>query len=140
MTRRPSGEAGSMAVEIVILVPVLLLLLSLIVAMGRFVTTQGDVQAAARESVRAATLARDVASARVAAQEAATASLPADADCRNVELSGDFTAGSTLTVTLRCDVSWKNLSELGLGASTTITEKSSAPLDRFRRTSPGGSP
>jgi|GEM_PF-811375 len=122
-----------MAIEIVILVPALLLLLSLIVAMGRFVTTQGDVRAAARESVRAATLARDETSARAAARAAATASLPSDAHCEPAEVSGPFTRGSTLTVTLRCQVSWADLSEIGLTGHTTVTIESSAPLDEYRR-------
>lgn len=127
-----------MAVEVVVLVPALLLILMLIVAMGRFVTTQGDVHAAAREAVRAATLARDVDSARAAARDAAEASLPANADCAPATLGGTFAAGEVVTVHLDCQVSWAGLAPIGLTGSVTVSADSSAPLDRYRRTTTGG--
>ncbi|RHA43827.1 TadE/TadG family type IV pilus assembly protein [Cellulomonas rhizosphaerae] len=123
-----------MSVEIVILVPALLLILMLIVAMGRFVTAQGDVRAATREAVRAATLERDPAAAARAARDAAEAALPESADCGPATLSGNFVAGATITVSLDCSVSWAGLAPIGLTGSTTINEQSSAPLDRYRRT------
>ena len=43
-----------MAVEVVMLVPVLLLVMLLVVAMGRYVSAQGAVAAAARDAVRSA--------------------------------------------------------------------------------------
>ena len=51
--RRTRGERGSMAVEVVILTPVLAFVL-LIVACGRYVAVKGEVEATARDAVRAA--------------------------------------------------------------------------------------
>ena len=47
-------ERGSMAVEVVILAPVLLMFVMLVVAGGRYVGVQGDIEAAARDAARAA--------------------------------------------------------------------------------------
>ena len=48
------GERGSMSVEMIVLVPVLLLIVMIAVAGGRLVSAEGMVQAAARDAARAA--------------------------------------------------------------------------------------
>ncbi len=48
-----------MAVELVVLIPVLIMFVMLFVACGRYVAVQGDMQATARDAVRAASLQRD---------------------------------------------------------------------------------
>src|SRR5690606_5351278 len=53
---RVRSERGSMAVELVILAPLLMAFVMLIVLVGRFVTVQGDIDAAARDAARAASL------------------------------------------------------------------------------------
>lgn len=123
-----------MAIEVVILVPMLLMIMVLIVAFGRYVSAEGDAQSAAREAVRAASLERDVASARVTAQGTATATLPSSLTCAPVVFSGDFAAGSTVRVDLTCEVSWEGLGLIGLPGTTQVTASSSAPLDLYRRT------
>lgn len=133
---RRRGDEGSMAVEVVLLVPALLMVMLLVVAFGRYTTAEGDVQAAAREAVRAATLQRDAVSARAAAQLAADAVLPATLECRPVELAGDFAPGRTLSVRVSCDVSWADLGLIGLSGVATVSGESAAPLDTYRRTAP----
>ncbi len=128
------GDEGSMAVEVVLLVPALLMVMLLVVAFGRYTTAEGDVQAAAREAVRAATLQRDEASALAAAQRAADAVLPDTLTCRPVVLSGEFAAGRTLSVEVSCDVSWSNLGLIGLRGVASVSGQSTAPLDTYRRT------
>ena len=130
--RRATGDDGTMAVEIVVLVPLLMLLLMLVVAFGRHVSAEGQTQAAAREAVRAATLTRTADDARVAAQDALDATVPDTLTCEPVVLDGAFVAGGTLTVSVRCAVSYANLGALGLLGATTITATSSAPLDLHR--------
>ena len=78
MSRQTEHERdrGSMAVEIVVLVPVLLAMLFLIVAFGRYVSAEGDTQAMARDAVRAATLERDRDSAVAAARAVAASAVP----------------------------------------------------------------
>lgn len=127
-------DSGAMAVEVVILVPLLVMIMVLVVAFGRYVSAEGDSQAAAREAVRAATLERDPASAAVAAQATATAMLPASLSCQPAVLSGDFAPGGTVTVELTCAVSWENLGLIGLSGTAEVRGTSSAPLDTYRRT------
>jgi len=127
-----------MAVEIVVLVPALVLVMLLVVALGRYVSAEGAAQAAAREGARAASFARDEASARTAAQTSAAASVPSTLECDPAELTGVFEAGETVTVRVRCDVSWANLGLIGLEGSASVSASSSTPLDTYRRT--GGTP
>jgi len=132
--RRGAADEGSMAVEIVVLVPVLVLLLMLVVAFGRHVSAEGQTQAAAREAVRAASLARNAPDAQLAAQQAVDSTVPDTLTCEPVILDGAFVAGGTITTTVVCRVSYENLGAIGLRGSATLTATSSAPLDRFRST------
>lgn len=135
--RDPSvRDRGSMAVEVVVLLPVLLLVAVLVVAFGRYVTAEGAVQAAAREAARAATLERDGVAAQTAADRAAAASLPDSITCSGVALSGAFAPGETLTATVACEVPWDSLGLIGLSGSASVSAASSAPLDPYRRTGP----
>lgn len=123
-----------MAVEIVIMVPILVAVMMLVVAFGRYVDVQGRVDAAARDAVRAASLERDVGAAEYVAQQVATANLPAGASCSDVSLTGDFVAGGVITVQLTCQVSYDGLGLLSLPGSAPVSSNSSAPLDELRRT------
>lgn len=123
-----------MAVEIVVLVPALLMIMLLIVALGRYVSAEGDAQSAAREAVRAATLERDPVSALAAAQAAAVASTPSSLTCEPARLDGAFVAGGTVSVTLECEISWSDMGFIGLSSTAGVTATSSAPLDAYRRT------
>lgn len=129
-----ADDRGSMAVEIVVLIPALLMVLLLVVAFGRYVSAEGDVQAITRDAVRAATLERDPASALAAAQGVATASIPASTTCQPITLSGAFVAGGTLSATLDCEVSWSGLGFIGLSGTAHVRATSAAPLDTYRRT------
>ncbi|GEL98895.1 TadE/TadG family type IV pilus assembly protein [Cellulomonas terrae] len=135
--RRPAEherDRGSMAVEIVVLVPVLLAMLFLIVAFGRYVSAEGDAQAMARDAVRAATLERDRDSAVVAARTVAASAVPPSLTCRPAALRGVFEQGATLTVDVDCTVSWSELGFIGLPGTARVEASSSAPLDEYRRT------
>ena len=125
-----------MAVEIVVLVPTLLMVMLLVVAMGRYVSAEGDVQAAARDAVRAATLERDPVSALAAAQSAAAMDIPASMTCAPATLDGTFAAGATVSVTLACEVSWADMGLIGLSGTARVAATRRAPLDAFRRTGP----
>ena len=134
--RHRASDGGSMAVEVVILVPALLLVMLLVVAMGRYVSAEGDTEAAAREAVRAASLERDAASAIVTASRTAELSLPDPGVCAPVVLDGAFVAGGVITVEVTCDVPWSQLGLIGLSGTVEVTGTSSAPLDLYRRTGP----
>lgn len=128
------GDAGSMAVEVVLITPVLVVFMLMVVAFGRLVWVQGQVEAASRDAARAASLERDLDSATGAALLVVD-DLRDRADCGTPVFPGtDFQAGGEITVRLTCEVSYSQLGLLGIGASTTVTAESSAPLDENRRT------
>ena len=77
-----------MAVEVVILTPVLMMFVMLIAAGGRYVAVQGDIQATARDAVRAASLERSAAEAHAAASSVMQQSLDDATNCRPLALSG----------------------------------------------------
>jgi Flp pilus assembly protein TadG len=122
-----------MAIEVVILVPVLFLITMLVVACGRFVDTRGEVEALARDAVRAASLERNSGSGQAAAQTVASRPLPNTISCQTVRITGSFAPGSTITATLDCSVSWAGLGLIGLNGRTPVSGASSAPLDTLRR-------
>ena len=122
-----------MAVEVVILTPVLMMFVMLIAACGRYVAVQGDIQATARDAVRAASLQRSVDEAHGAATTIVQQSLDADTTCRPLTLSG-FQAGGVVRVDLDCEVSYDGLGLIGLPGSVRVQTMSQAPIDIYRRT------
>lgn len=122
-----------MAVEIVILAPLLMLFVLLIVMFGRYVAVRGDIDAAARDAARAASLqvthAEGLASARVVVRE----SLDSQTDCSRIAMSDEWGPGETVTVRLTCRVSYEGLGLLGVPGSTQIEAESRVPLDPYRR-------
>jgi Flp pilus assembly protein TadG len=123
-----------MAVEVVLLAPVMVAFMLLVVAFGRFVATKGQVEAAGRDAVRAASIERDADAATAAARAAVAVQLDGRADCSQPLLEGAFEAGGVITVTLRCRVSYAGLGLIGLPGSVTVESVNAAPLDVFRRT------
>jgi Flp pilus assembly protein TadG len=134
--RERDSERGSMAIEVVILIPIVLLFTMLVVAAGRFADVHGRVDAVTRDAVRAASDQRSYSDALAAAQQIAAQTQPTGkgVSCTAASLTGSFTPGSTITVTMSCTFS---LGNLGLpvfeGKTVTIGGASSAPLDIYRR-------
>lgn len=133
---RRRGEQGSMAVEVVLLVPILFLFMLLVVVGGRYVSVRADMEAAARDAARAASLERSSGDARIAARNAATAALDDFATCRLDEdaFGGQFEAGGFVEVKIDCNVSNDGLGLLNLPGSIDMSATASAPLDTYRRT------
>jgi Flp pilus assembly protein TadG len=126
-----------MAIEIVFLTPVLMAFTLLVVAGGRFVGREGDVDSAARDAARAASIERTEDSARTVARAVASASLPNGTTCDPAVVSwpppGSSPAGS-VSVSITCRVSYAGLGLIGLPGSATVRGTSNAPLDEYRRT------
>jgi Flp pilus assembly protein TadG len=127
-----------MAVEVVLMAPVLVLFMLMVVAFGRLVWVRGQVEAASRDAVRSASIARSPGEARDNALATANEQLDGRATCQAPAFAGNFAAGGVITVTLTCEVSYAELGLLGLGGGTTVTAESSAPIDLYRRTDEGG--
>lgn len=129
---RTRDERGSMAVEVVILVPVLMMMSVLVVAAGRYVGVEGDIDAAVRDAARAASLQDTRAEAEAAARAAVSASLDDDY-CGAMQFDGDWRPGGQVTIRLDCTVSYDGLGLIGLPGSTGITAESTVPLDPYRQ-------
>jgi hypothetical protein len=129
----PAGDTGSMAVEMILLAPILVGFLLLVVAFGRYVSVRGEVEAASRDAVRAASMERSAGAAAASAQRTANAALNGWT-CDDIILGGAFQAGGTIEVSLRCHVRFSDLGLLGLPGEASVTGDSSAPLDLYRRT------
>ncbi|GGK65762.1 hypothetical protein Sme01_23950 [Sphaerisporangium melleum] len=119
-----------MAVETVMLAPVILLFLTFLVGAGRVVEAQGEVNGAARDAARAASVQRTMGAAERAAREAARSAL--DGQCGpQVSLSGsDWREGGTVRAAVTCEL---KLDFLGWGATRRMQGDSVVPLERFRR-------
>jgi Flp pilus assembly protein TadG len=124
------GERGSMAVETVLLAPVFLIFLLFLVGAGRVVEAQGEVNGAARDAARAASVQRTFPEAETAAKEAAEAALGSDCEPR-VELDGErWQEGGAVAASVTCEL---DLAFLGFDATREMTGTSVVPLERLRR-------
>jgi len=138
-----NDERGSATMELALLAPVLLVLLGFVVFLGRVTQARAEVDAAARDAARAASLTRTVADADVAAQRSAGDTLRGQGiTCRRFSVGLDtsrFTPGGTVTAEVHCAVSLAGLHLLGLSGTKTLVSRFAAPLDRYRAITGGSS-
>jgi Flp pilus assembly protein TadG len=151
--KRPAGlspgsrQRGSLSVELVILTPGLVLLLLLLGVTGRVVEAQGQLDGAARDAVRAASIAPSPLRASQAALQAAQADLGQSSWCtaNSVQaLVAGFPAagqparpGQDVTATVTCDVNMRPFTLLGFHPAMVRTGQAVAPLDVFTCRVPG---
>ena len=132
-------DNGSVAVEVVLVTPVLIALLLLVVLGGRVTGAQSRVRHAAASAARAASLRGSRAAAQADAVAAAQTDLErAHVECSGgpaVEVHGSLEAGGRLTVTVRCQVPLRDLGLLGLGRSVHEVSASSVEVIDLRRSS-----
>ena len=130
------GEAGGATIELALCTPLLLALLMFAVLAGRVAQARAEVDAAARDAARAASIARDPASARQAAHAAAAATLGRHGvTCRSLTVTTEtagFRAGGMVAVRLSCTIDLADLSLLHVPGSRTVTARFVEPLDTFR--------
>lgn len=133
---RPTSERGSATVELVLITPVLLLMLVFVVFLGRLGQARNDVDRAARDAARAASIARLPEDAEAAGRDAARATLESGgASCRQMAVSVDaagFVPGGTVSATVTCTVDLADVAGLGLPGATTLTASFREPVDTYR--------
>ena len=130
-----SPDRGSLALELVILTPVLVIFMMVLVALGRVVEAQGQVDGAARDAARAASIAANSGTAQQDALTAANADLHGSSGCisgPSVSFAGptDLAPGGQVNVVVQCRISLAALSFIGFG-SKLMTGHASAPIDAF---------
>ena len=134
-----SRSTGSAALELVVLTPALLALLLLVVAAGRLAAAGGQVDGAARDAARAASLQRSLAAARHAARDTAAASLAdqhVTCAAMTVRVEGSFAAApgapGAVRVDVGCTVALRDLALPGLPGQKTLAADYTAVLDTYR--------
>ncbi|GAA3132052.1 hypothetical protein GCM10017600_19310 [Streptosporangium carneum] len=114
-----------------LLAPVFLLFLLFLVGAGRVVEAQGEVNGAARDAARAASVERTRSDAESAAEEAAKASLSGQCEPEvSLDDGTDWKAGGHVRAVVTCSL---NLDFLGFGAAKDMKGDAVVPLEQFRR-------
>jgi TadE-like protein len=141
-SRGHGGEdSGSMALELALIAPVFFMMLSLVLAYGRYASVTGLTESAARDAARAATTSRSLESAREQVDLITKATL-ADApkSCadtgRGRLVSSDFLPGDFITVVVTCDLDYSDLGMPGAPGSKLLTREFTSPLDPYRGVRP----
>lgn len=135
---RWSGErGGSGPLELVILLPAVLVLFGLVVAYGRTTTADIDVEHAAAVGARAAAHAQTYGGGWAKADEVASDSLAgAGLSCisgPSVGLTGSYTPGGRVTVTVSCVASLADVTQFGfLPGTRRLTASATEVIDRTR--------
>ncbi|RNM14970.1 TadE/TadG family type IV pilus assembly protein [Nocardioides pocheonensis] len=134
-TRRRS-ESGSLAIELAMLAPSILLIFALIFVYGRAAQVNGTLESGTRDAARSVTLARSYDEARDRARAVLLDAMKdAPQSCQNslhVAVGLPYEAGRPITVDADCTY---DISDLGLpGAPGTLTARSSftSMLDPYR--------
>jgi Flp pilus assembly protein TadG len=132
-----------MALEMVILAPVLLLLFMFLLACGRYFQTSSLLESAARDGARSASQARSLPEAQARVDQAVTSTMSqAIKSCKTTasgSITTGFVAGSPLSVEVSCTINYRDLGLLGLGGDTTITKRFTSSLDPYRGVHSDGS-
>ncbi len=139
--RRMTGAAlrsaqGSAVVELTIVTPAVVLVMLLVVLAGRMSLASSDVNAAASDAARAASIRQTGGAARVDAQRTAARSLTdRGVTCRGLDVRADTSRlrpAGDVRVRVSCTVRLGDLAPLGIPGSRTITATASEVVDRFR--------
>ncbi|GAA1572172.1 hypothetical protein GCM10009789_27160 [Kribbella sancticallisti] len=140
----PRGERGTMALEMVILAPILLILFMFLLACGRYFQTSSLLENAARDGARSASQTRSLAEAQSQVDDAVTRTMEqAVQSCKDTaggSITTAFAAGSTLSVEVTCTINYRDLGLLGIGGDTRITKKFSSSIDPYRGVRDGDQP
>jgi Flp pilus assembly protein TadG len=137
LSRCRRDERGSVAAELTLVTPFLVLLLVFVaVLVHRGVDARLRLNEVAHQAARAASLTRSPAAATDAAQQTVTAALAqAGVDCLNPSVdvdTSDFHPGGLVTVTVVCHVDLTDGAQLDAGTSRTLTATASSPIDAWR--------
>lgn len=128
-------ERGAMAIEAVILTPVLVAAIMLIAAGARYVDARGQTNHAAYAAARAASLTTNQEAAVQAGRKAAEDSMAERGRaCSDLEVdidAGDFNPGGNVRATVSCTADLSNLG-VPMPGTKTFTFTAVVPLEEHR--------
>lgn len=130
------GERGSVSVEVAVIAPAFMFLMLLVVFAGKVSEAEGNVERAAAEAARAASLRQSRSDAVADAEAAVEANLRyAGVPCVNLTTTvdtSDFQPGGTVTVTIHCEASMADVTLLGVPGTQTFSATSVEVIDTYR--------
>lgn len=137
---RRRDERGSGTLELVVLTPALLLIISVIIFGGRVAIAGQAVQQAADQAAREASISRSVTGAKAAATSAATNTLSQqDLECVSMTVDVDVSGfnapigvSSSVIATVTCSVKVAGLKIPGVPAARTVKATARSPIDQYR--------
>ncbi|MQY07342.1 TadE family protein [Actinomadura macrotermitis] len=128
-------DDGSMSLEMVLVTPLFVIFLLFLAGVGRMVDAQSQVDGAARDAARAASLARSERDAVDMAEKAGDASLKGRNWCTGgPQVKADtynWRPGGTVKVKVFCDVDLSDMSFIGLPGTKELTGDALAPIDFY---------
>ena len=134
------SERGSVSVEVAVIAPAFVFLLLLVVFAGKVAEADGNVERAAAEGARAASLRQNPGDAiddaeAVVAENLAAAGVPC-AQLDTVVDTSAFEPGGTVTVTVRCEASMADVTLLGVPGTRSFSATSTEVIDTYRSSEP----
>ena len=134
------SERGSISLETAILTPVFLMLIGILVLAGRVALAHQNMEEAATQAARAASISRTSQEASSAAQAAApTYLLNTSMHCQSISVTSatqgaDKAAGvaATVTSTVSCVIETSDLYLPGLTGTRVVTAQASSVVDTYR--------
>jgi Flp pilus assembly protein TadG len=136
LAARLRDDRGTIAVEMAVIAPALLFLMLLVVYAGKVSEADGNVERAASDAARAASLRQHPSDATDDAQSTAAADLAsAGVPCLDVTTTvdtDDFDPGGTVTVTVSCEASMADVTLLGVPGRRTFTATAVEVIDTYR--------
>jgi Flp pilus assembly protein TadG len=137
-SRRPAeAERGSVAAELTVLTPLLLMMLLFVVLCGRLAGTRLRLDDVAHQAARAASAARTITAAEADARSTAQAALAgAGISCRSLQVTVDTAGlqpGGTVTARVACTVGLSDLSLLSVPGSKQLSASFTSPVDAYRQ-------
>ncbi|MFD1935101.1 TadE/TadG family type IV pilus assembly protein [Nonomuraea mangrovi] len=133
---RLERERGSATAELIMLTLLLFVLALFAVAAGRLVTARLEVNNAAHQAARAASIVRTPAAAGAAARAAADGALAAKrVTCASRQVNvglGSFRPGGSVTVTVTCRVKLSDVALVHIPGNTALSSSFVVPIDYWR--------
>jgi hypothetical protein len=138
---RAGDDRGAAVIEYVMLLPIFVMFIELIVLGGRVAATHADIQSAAREAARQASLASGPGSAAgVIGPTVDTALADKGVACQShttrFGAGTNFVPGGTVEVEVTCVVSFADLDLLSAPGSMRITRSAVEPIELYRVVEP----
>lgn len=136
MSRQPRDERGVTAVEFVLVTPVLVIALLFTVGVARISHARHQIESAAADAARAASLERNTSIAAQRGHEMAAESIGrrglSCSDLQvNVDVSG-YEPGGVVRATVTCRTRLSDVALAGFPGGRTFTASASVPIETFR--------